>query len=174
MAHRFLCLRPDLLAAGISVSGAIPRDRSCIPEAPVSYMQVYGDADRVTPVDGNATVDGFFYETPSRSMDRWADALGCDEGAVSADLVVAERHGLVCTARRGCQGPPGTEVLNCRVPGGGHAWPGHSPSAGYCRGTLQSASIPDYPDCEDQRGRASDWGIPALWEFLARHRSPKS
>ena len=174
MAHRFLCLRPDLVAAGISVSGAIPRDRSCVPESPVSYMQVYGDADSVTPTDGEATWDGFFYETPSRSMDRWAEALGCAEAPAAARLSVAEGHGLVCTARRGCQGPPGTEVLNCRVPGGGHAWPGHSSDAGYCRSAIQSESIPNYPDCVDQRGRASEWGIPALWEFLARHRSVKS
>ena len=174
MAHRFLCLRPDLLAAGISVSGAIPRDRSCLPQAPVSYLQVYGDADRVTPINGQATGDGFYYETPARSMERWADALGCAEAPVDAGLAIAAAHGLVCTARRMCQGPPDTEVLNCLVPGGGHAWPGHSSDAGYCRGRIQAESIPDYPDCQDQTGKASDWGIPALWEFLSRHRSVKS
>jgi len=174
MAHRFLCLRPDLLAAGISVSGSIPRDRSCRPLSPVSFLQVYGDADQTTPIDGRATLDGFYYEEPSRSMALWADALGCATPLVEAELSVARANGLICTARKQCQGPEGTEVLSCLVPGGGHAWPGHSPDAGYCRGEIQRESIPGYSDCHDQRGRASEWGIPALWEFLSRHQSVKS
>ncbi|MFP6639543.1 MAG: PHB depolymerase family esterase [Myxococcota bacterium] len=171
MAHRFACLRPDLLAAAVSLSGSIPRDRSCRPGSPVSYMQVYGDQDAVTPIDGQATAGGFFYERPADSFERWADAMGCDASPAPADLAVAKANGLVCTARRNCSGGSEDEVVNCLVPGGGHAWPGHSADVGWCRGELQRESIPGYADCRDQRGRASDWGIPAIWEFLARHRS---
>lgn len=171
MAHRFACLRPDLVAAAVSLSGSIPRDRSCRPSAPVSYMQVYGDQDAVTPIDGQATAGGFFYERPEDSFDGWADALGCEGTVVEADLTIAKANGLACTARRNCSGGRPTEVVNCLVPGGGHAWPGHAADVGWCRGELQRDSIPDYPDCRDQQGRASDWGIPAIWEFLARHRS---
>ncbi|MAI80520.1 MAG: hypothetical protein CL917_16365 [Deltaproteobacteria bacterium] len=171
MAHRFACLRPDLLAAGVSVSGAIPRDRSCQPHAPISYMQIYGDADSQTPADGSATWDGFYYERPEVALTQWADAMGCAALEVAPELSVAQENGLICTARRACQGPPGTEVVNCLVLGGGHAWPGGSADRGYCRGDLQNSSIPDYAACRGQAAGTGGWGTPAIWEFLSRHQS---
>ena len=60
MAHRFACLHPEMLAAAASISGSIPRDRSCAPKIPISYLQVFGDKDTVTPINGKVSSYGWF------------------------------------------------------------------------------------------------------------------
>ncbi len=127
MAHRFACLHPEMLAAAASISGSIPRDRSCAPKIPISYLQVFGDKDTVTPINGKVSSDGWFYEKPEISFNKWAESMGCREEIEASNLLTAESSNLICSSRRSCSKGRSLEVINCLVPDGGHAWPGQKP-----------------------------------------------
>lgn len=133
MAHRFACLHPEMLAAVASISGSIPRDRSCTPQIPISYLQVFGDQDTVTPINGEVSGDGWFYEKPEVSFNNWADSMGCSKQVVEAELYTGEKNNLICISRSECDKGNSLKVTNCLIPEGGHAWPGQRPGVGYCR-----------------------------------------
>ena len=170
MAHRFACLHPELLAAVASISGSIPRDRSCVPITPISYLQVFGDKDTTTPIDGKVSGDGWFYEEPEISLHKWAESLGCEEQIVPPNLLTAQKNNLSCTSRRSCSKGKSLEVVNCLVPEGGHAWPGQKPGVGFCRSEEQSLSIPQQNECTDNYGSEINWGNELIWEFFSKHR----
>ena len=171
MAHRFACLHPDLLAAVVSVSGSIPRDRSCVPKSPLAYMQVFGDKDQTVPIDGKLSRDGWYYEKPEVSMSKWADSIGCDKKIVDANLSTAKENNIKCSARKECSVDPSQEVINCLVPDGGHAWPGQIEGMGYCRSKEQESSIPKYSICEEKQDDSLNWGNELIWQFLSKHFS---
>ena len=170
MAHRFACHHSELLAATASISGSIPRDRSCVPEIPISYLQVFGDEDTTTPIDGKVSRDGWFYEKPEVSLNKWAESMGCSEEVVLSNLITAQKNNLSCTSRRSCSTGKSHEVVNCLVPGGGHAWPGQKPGVGFCRSEEQSLSIPQQNECKDNYGSEINWGNEVIWEFFNNHR----
>ena len=170
MAHRFACIHPEILAAAASISGSIPRDRSCTPKIPVSYLQVFGDKDTVTPINGDVSADGWFYEKPEVSFNKWAESMGCTKEVVVADLLAGKNNNLVCNSRSKCTQGKTLEVTNCLVPNGGHAWPGHNPGVGYCRSEKQSESMPNQNKCIDNNGKEINWGNELIWEFFSKHR----
>ena len=170
MAHRFACLHSDMLAAAVSVSGSIPRGRSCFPKSPIAYMQVFGEKDSTTPIDGKASRDGWFYEKPEVSLNIWADSLSCEEGVVDPNLSVARDNDLICTARKHCSSDHSPEVINCLIPSGGHAWPGQIEGMGYCKSKEQESSIPKYTQCEEEKDNTYlNWGNELIWQFFSRH-----
>ncbi|HEY3339740.1 MAG TPA: alpha/beta fold hydrolase, partial [Propionicimonas sp.] len=57
MAHRFACAHPGQVAAIASLAGALDVVGECTPTAPVSVLQVHGDADGTILFDGGA-IDG--------------------------------------------------------------------------------------------------------------------
>ena len=170
MAHRFACIHPEILAAAASISGSIPRDRSCAPKIPVSYLQVFGDKDTVTPINGDVSADGWFYEKPEVSFNKWAESMGCTKEVVVADLLTGKNNNLVCNSRIKCDQGKTLEVTNCLVPKGGHAWPGQKPGVGYCRTEEQSESMPNQNECIDNSGKEINWGNELIWEFFSKHR----
>jgi len=170
MAHRFACLHPEMLAAAASISGSIPRDRSCAPKIPISYLQVFGDKDTVTPINGKVSSDGWFYEKPEISFNKWAESMGCTEEIEASNLLTAESSNLICSSRRSCSKGRSLEVINCLVPDGGHAWPGQKPGVGFCRSKEQGSSIPNQKDCLDNNGKEINWGNEVIWEFFSKHR----
>ena len=170
MAHRFTCLHPEMLAAAASISGSIPRDRSCVPKIPISYLQVFGDEDTVTPIKGEASSDGWFYENPEVSFNNWADSMGCSEEIIVTESFTAKNNKLICHSRKNCSLDKSLEVTNCLVPKGGHAWPGQKPGVGYCRSKEQSESLPNKNECVDNSGNKINWGNELMWEFFYKHR----
>ena len=170
MAHRFACLHPEMLAAAASISGSIPRDRSCAPKIPISYLQVFGDKDTVTPINGKVSSDGWFYEKPEISFNKWAESMGCTEEIEASNLLTAESSNLICSSRRSCSKGRSLEVINCLVPDGGHAWPGQKPGVGFCRSKEQGSSIPNQKECLDNNGKEINWGNEVIWEFFSKHR----
>ena len=170
MAHRFACLHPEILAAVASISGAIPRDRSCVPKIPISYLQIFGDKDTVTPINGEVSIDGWFYEKPEISFNKWADQMGCSKDFIVDDLETGKNNNLICKSRKSCTENDSLEVTNCLVPDGGHAWPGQEPGVGYCRSKEQSDSIPIQNECLDNNGKEINWGNELIWEFFSKHR----
>lgn len=170
MAHRFACLHPEMLAAVASISGSIPRDRSCTPQIPISYLQVFGDQDTVTPINGEVSGDGWFYEKPEVSFNNWADSMGCSKQVVEAELYTGEKNNLICISRSECDKGNSLKVTNCLIPEGGHAWPGQRPGVGYCRSKEQVESMPNQNECLEEYDKEINWGNELIWEFFSNHR----
>ena len=170
MAHRFACLHPEMLAAAASVSGSIPRDRSCVPKIPTSYLQVFGDKDRVTPINGEVSSDGWFYEKPEISFNKWADSMDCSKDVMNDSLETGKINNLMCKSRKSCAQNDSIEVVNCLVKNGGHSWPGQKPGVGYCRSKEQIESMPNQNECIDNNGKEINWGNELIWKFFSKHR----
>ena len=121
MAHRLACERGARLAAIVSLSGAGPSPQTCQPSAPVSVLQVHGDADRAVSYGGGRVL-GLAGPAPHPSaldtVAAWAARDGCSgEAERHSGLVVSERT-ATRTSFAGCR--DGSAVELWTVLGGGH------------------------------------------------------
>jgi polyhydroxybutyrate depolymerase len=87
MAHRYACERSERIAAAVSFSGEPWKDASrCKPRAPVTVLQVHGDADPIVTYDGGRPSDAFRgpefakaapYPAARDGIAMWARLDGC-------------------------------------------------------------------------------------------------
>jgi len=129
MAYRMACEHADLVAAIVSIAGATFADPdACAPDAPVSVLQIHGDADEVISYSG-----GDFpapYPGALDSVATWAGYDQCEAGPaplapprdLEANLPGPES---TATAFEGCAGGSAVELWT--VGGGAHV-PALSPS----------------------------------------------
>lgn len=113
MVHRIACRFADVVAAVAVLQAPLRGD--CTPSAPVSVLQVVGDADPIIPAGGGALPDGTRAPRLSTAMARWREIAGCGRPKTST----------AGSARRqvaDCDG--GASVALLTVRGGGHAWYG--------------------------------------------------
>ncbi|HEY8090128.1 MAG TPA: hypothetical protein VIF09_19840 [Polyangiaceae bacterium] len=123
MSHRLACDRASRVAAIVSLEGAQWLDLSkCNPSAPVSVVEVHGDADQTIYFDGGSTQSAA-YPGALATMGDWGSRNGCT-GALAAtgqtlDLV-ADLPGseTAVEAYAGC--PPGIDAQLWLVHGGVH------------------------------------------------------
>ncbi len=124
MAYRMACDHADVVAAIVSVAGAMYNDATeCSPSQAVSVLEVHGVADDVVPYEGG---DILGHPVPSArtSVGDWAEFDGCDsafEPEQPTHLVQssnAKSKIRVTTYSRGCRDR--TEVQLWTIPGGGH------------------------------------------------------
>jgi polyhydroxybutyrate depolymerase len=130
MAARLACERADGITAIAQVAGtaAVAVSAQCHPARPLPILQIHGTRDRIAPFEGGRA-RGLLARLvlrqsggPSIGVDDWArlwvDANGASDGphttSVSADT----------TIRRWRGGSAASDVVFCRVEGGGHTWPG--------------------------------------------------
>ena len=87
MSYRFACERADLVAAVVSLAGAMPVDASsCTPSEPVSVVQVHGTLDTVIGYDGGEFL-GRIHPSSATSVDDWRVRNGC-----KGDLAPTDRR----------------------------------------------------------------------------------
>ncbi len=87
LAHRLACDLAPRLAGAISIAGAGPKDPSrCKPSAPVSILEIHGDADRIITMAGGRVFNLQLPEYPSTkdTIAMWLDRDGCGPGAQPA------------------------------------------------------------------------------------------
>jgi polyhydroxybutyrate depolymerase len=88
MAHRYACERSERIAGAVSFAGDPWKDASrCKPRAPVTVLQVHGDADSVVTYGGGRPSDGAFrgpefakaepYPAARDGIAMWARLDGC-------------------------------------------------------------------------------------------------
>lgn len=128
MSYALACAHPEVFSAIAPVAGSLMVD--CNPSQPVSVMHIHGSEDKHVPWGGGvgcgpSRSDFFGVE---QSVNRMAELASCGSGAE----VVFDSDGVTCSRRVGCDAA--TEVMLCRVEGGGHDWPGGSPTNGVVRG----------------------------------------
>lgn len=118
--HRLACELSDEIASVASVAGTMPSKlaQTCNPARPISVMQIHGTADKFNPWQGGKTRGDGQVESVRDTIEGWIRRNQCPlvpEITAVGEEVVCERYGP-------CQW--GTEVMLCRIEGGGHTWPG--------------------------------------------------
>jgi polyhydroxybutyrate depolymerase len=77
MSHRMACDHADEIAAIVSLAGEVWKDPSkCTPSAPVSVLQVQGDADQLVYYVGGTTTAAAYPSAPD-TVATWATKNGC-------------------------------------------------------------------------------------------------
>ena len=87
LAHRLACEMAPRLAGAISIAGAGWKDATrCKPGAPVSILEIHGDADAIIKMDGGRVFDRPVPEYPSTkdTMAMWLEKDACGPGAQPA------------------------------------------------------------------------------------------
>jgi polyhydroxybutyrate depolymerase len=132
MAYRMACDHSDIVAAIVSVAGAMYDDaRKCSPTQPVSVLQVHGSGDTVVPYEGGV-ISGIEVPSARTTVLDWATFDGCalsPAGARSLDVAtdadtpsgsspLPGSETRVLTFHRNCKAA--TEVQLWTVEGAGH------------------------------------------------------
>jgi polyhydroxybutyrate depolymerase len=78
MSHRMACNHADEIAAAMSLAGMVWLDASkCSPAAPISVLQVHGDADQTILYNGGMNPTAAYPSAPT-TIATWATKNGCD------------------------------------------------------------------------------------------------
>jgi polyhydroxybutyrate depolymerase len=130
MAHRLICERSMRFAAAVSVAGGnqVAQVQGCTPARPMSVMEIHGTDDPCwsyqTSTDACVNNDGMKKVGVKETIDTWRALSGCtaeptrsaiDDKDANDDTDAEEiRHACI----------DGAEVVEVKVNGGGHSWPG--------------------------------------------------
>lgn len=155
MSHRLACEASDLFAAVAPIGGAMQLTTSdvCEPEQPVAVLHSHGTLDPCWRYEGGEPdcptgQKGLAHVSVERTLDEWAEILGCEGDPVEEQLPDTVQDGTTTTRLRwsGCA----ASLEHLRVDGGGHLWPDGFEYLG-----------------EDTIGPAwRDWGNEQLWAFF--------
>ncbi|MFO0600875.1 MAG: PHB depolymerase family esterase [Myxococcaceae bacterium] len=126
MAHRLACERSDLIAAVMSLAGAVWADPTkCAPSSKISVLQVHGTLDGTIAYNGGAAVTGAPpFPGAETTVRTWATKNGCTGTTLDAiggdldlvfDLPLSETNRLQFT---GC--PSGAAAELWKINGGSH------------------------------------------------------
>jgi len=140
MSYRMACDHADVVAAIVSIAGAMWLDTSkCTPSAPVSVLEVHGTADMSIAYGGGSTgggdggAGGGTYPGATTSVADWATLDGCasppdtSQPPLDVDGSIPGAETQVTRYASGCRG--GSEVDLWTIQGGVHI-PGFGPSFG--------------------------------------------
>lgn len=140
MAYRLACEASDIFASVAVVSGAILVS-SCMPDRPVSVIDIHGTDDRAVPINGTVERESYaqaLFPPVWESVAFWAAFDGCRMQPVAAEPV----SGVRSRDYRDCRG--GTAVRFDVVEDGIHGWPDGSMTPGFA-------------------------ATPRIWQFFADH-----
>ena len=119
MSYRLACERLPGLTGIVSLAGTTFSDESrCADAAPVSMLQIHGDADDVILYDGDE------YPGAPETVMRWARRLGCDFNNaetlddIDVDVAIQGIDTRVVRYRQGCA--EGVTIEHWRIVGGDH------------------------------------------------------
>jgi polyhydroxybutyrate depolymerase len=76
MGYRLACEVADKVSAIGVAAGALMVD-ACAPSRPINVLHLHGELDAVVPLNGGDAI-GIVFPPTQQSVDRYADAAGCD------------------------------------------------------------------------------------------------
>mgnify|MGYP003345547980 CR=1 FL=1 len=86
MGYRLACEMADKISAIGVAAGALMVD-TCAPSRPINLLHLHGELDAVVPLNGGDTI-GIVFPPTRQSVDRYADAAGCDpSSSMSANTI---------------------------------------------------------------------------------------
>ena len=140
MAQLIGCEYPDIFDGVINVVGMQPYKLSCIPKAPINLIIYGGLLDKSVPPISINSSGGYFYEPIKNTASAWSSKFNCKDVQNSKINTPYESSE---TLYYNCDNDVTiTAIINTKA---GHAWPGITPSEGYCRANIQSEII--YNEC---------------------------
>ncbi len=126
MAYRMACDHADVIAAVVSLAGAMHLDpANCSPSEPVSVLQIHGDADDTIAYAGGAVCNETVcaYPGAEATLEMWARSNGCSDTRTTVERredIDSSINGseTSITQQDGC--PGGGTVELWTIEGGGH------------------------------------------------------
>ena len=82
MGYRLACEIADKVSAIGVAAGALMVD-ACAPSRPINVLHLHGELDAVVPLNGGDAI-GIVFPPTRASVDRYADAAGCDPASAAA------------------------------------------------------------------------------------------
>jgi polyhydroxybutyrate depolymerase len=135
MAQRLACELTDRFAAAASamITQPVGWDQFCAPAHPIPIVMFQGVADPFFPWDGGTVQQGPFleseYDSAADMVAFWVDSNNAIAPPVTEDLPDTDPgDGTTVFRETYAAGPDGAEVVFYGINGGGHAWPGSTPS----------------------------------------------
>lgn len=156
MAYRVAAELADRIASIAPVAGplALP---AVAPTRPVPVLHFHGTHDEFTPLEGGIgrrSVTRVGHRAIIDGLLDWVRANGC--GAEPAcEPVPCSDEGLAVERLTWGPGRGGSEVVLCRIDGGGHTWPGRKPDSFFLGRSALSLDANEL-----------------IWEFFVRHPLP--
>ena len=157
MVHYLASELADRIASIAAVGGPLMVE-SPRASRPVAVMHVHGTADELAPYDGgfgrSATggpgVTNF--RSVAHTVDAWRARIDCGPTALVDALPDVSDDAMRTVRTRWAACAAGTEVVQLRVEGGGHTWPGMAPPTPFLGPSTRDFAVND-----------------VLWEFFQRH-----
>jgi polyhydroxybutyrate depolymerase len=154
MAYRVASEMPERIAAVASISGPLANP-AFRPGPAVSILHFHGTNDNLVPIEGNwpGTPRAMRSIPVDETIRTWIALNGC-HGTPAVRRIDADEHDRTSVEFR-IYGPgrDGSEVVFCRIEGGGHTWPGGNPPIPLLFG----------------RVTREIWANDVIWEFFSRH-----
>jgi polyhydroxybutyrate depolymerase len=133
-AQQLACRHGSPFSGVVSVSGVLNRAdaAACAPDRPVFVIQIHGTSDPLVPYEGGEVnlKDGGHFSVISieESVELWARLGRCQTPPKTTPMPERKNDGTKVerTIYSPCQRDSG--VVHYRVIGGGHTWPGSSPT----------------------------------------------
>lgn len=128
MSHRLACESNHCIAAIAAVAGTMSASAlsQCNPLRPLPVMQIHGTADAVVSYNGSV----FSGVSVATVIDKWKSVNGCNLPP-AVTLLPDTNTNDNSTVEQSFYGCPGNNpVINNKIIGGGHTWPGSSGGTG--------------------------------------------
>lgn len=131
MTMRMACDAADSFGAFATVIANMPQDlvTSCNPGGPVSFLMVQGTEDGLVPYEGGQVERVVFFlgggdivVSAPETYQFWVDNAGCTETNETETINTVNDGSTVTKIEATCPGD--TEVIQYRMDGAGHHWPG--------------------------------------------------
>jgi polyhydroxybutyrate depolymerase len=128
LSHRLGCERAGVFAAIAPVSGVVGMDPNrCNPARPVPVIHFHGTSDFVVPYEGGMPIVPVLdlgvidFRSVGQTLAMWRQKDGC----LGGEQTIYAKGDATCVRWGGCA--HGSEVVHCKIDGGGHTWPGGVP-----------------------------------------------
>ena len=127
--HELLCRLNNRIAAGVAVARTmfIETYENCIPEHPTAVMSILGTDDFNSLYNGVEFAGVLYYLSAADTHQFWIDYNNTDTDPIEIELPnVSTNDGSTVTKRIWENGDACVSVVELRVNGGDHDWPGWS------------------------------------------------
>ena len=127
--HELLCRLNNRIAAGVAVARTmfIETYENCVPEHPTAIMSILGTDDFNSLYNGVEFAGVLYYLSAADTHQFWIDYNNTDPNPIEIDLPnLSTNDGSTVTKRIWENGDACVSVVELRVNGGDHDWPGWS------------------------------------------------
>ena len=127
--HELLCRLNNRIAAGVAVARTmfIETYENCVPEHPTAIMTILGTDDFNSLYDGVEFAGVLYYLSAADTHQFWINYNNTGSDPIEIELPnINTNDGSTVTKRIWENGDACTSVVELRVNGGGHDWPGWS------------------------------------------------